>query len=156
MSTLVQRMPLDGLLPDSGLAKAASALAASMVMVDPRLVLGLIWIVFFNAIATVWYAHTTDGSKIDALYWLTVRIGVYALVMPTFIILGNMLNLDLIHRAAMGGAAGWEAAITAKLCTHISPRWRPLYESLRNLIDDNTPLEIDDDEVADAIEEERP
>lgn len=143
-------------MPDSSLAKGASALAASLLMVEPALVWGLGAVVLLNALASVWYASRTDHrTATTVLRWLVLRIGVYCLVMPSVILLSNIVGVDMLRRIAFGGAAGWEVAVTMGICARISPRFRPIYEGVVGYLDNHTPLEVTEDGVGDAIDRDR-
>ena len=141
------------IMPDSTLSKGASALAASLLMVEPELVWGLIAVVILNALASLWYAiRTEDRTAVTMVRWLILRIGVYLLVMPSMLILSRIVGAPLLERIAFGAAAGWEVAVTLGLCARLSPRFRPIYEAVVQAIDEHTPADLDDDDVSDAID----
>lgn len=144
------------IMPDSTLSKGASALAASLLMVEPELVWGLIAVVILNAIASLWYAiRTDDRTAVTVVRWLILRIGVYLLVMPSMLILSRIVGARLLERIAFGAAAGWEVAVTLGVCARLSPRFRPVYEAAVTAIDEHTPADLDEDDVTDAIDRDR-
>jgi UPF0716 family protein affecting phage T7 exclusion len=144
------------IMPDSTLSKGASALAASLLMVEPELVWGLIAVVILNAIASLWYAiRTDDRTALTVVRWLILRVGVYLLVMPSVLILSTIVGVDLLQRIAFGAAAGWEVAVTMGLCARLSPRFRPVYEAVVTAIDEHTPADLTEDDVTDAIDRDR-
>jgi hypothetical protein len=141
------------MMPDSAPAKGASAVAASLLMVQPELVWGLVAVVVLNAISSLWYAlHTDQRTATMVLYWLGLRIGVYLLVLPGLIIFSNMLGVDVLKRLVFGAAAGWEVAVTMGLGARISPRFRPIYERAMDALDKHTPLDLDSSEVGSLID----
>ena len=140
-------------MPDSTLSKGASALAASLLMVEPELVWGLIAVVLLNAIASLWYGiRSDDRTALTVVRWLILRIGVYLLVMPSVVILSRILGVEMIQRTAFAAAAGWEVAVTLGLGARLSPRFRPVYETVVKAIDENTPADLTEDDVTDAID----
>jgi len=99
MRTLVRTREI---MPDSPLAKGASAVAASLLMVEPRLVWGLAAVVLINGIASLWWASRTDArTATTVLRWLVLRVGVYSLVMPSVIVLSNLIGFDMLRRIAV-------------------------------------------------------
>jgi len=141
------------IMPDSTLAKGASALAASLLMVEPALVWGLAAVVVLNAVASLWYAHYTDvRTAVTVIRWLVLRLGVYALVMPSVILLSNILGLGMLRRIVFGGAAGWEVAVTMGICARLSPRFRPIFDWAMQVLDRHTPMDMNKGDVGDAID----
>jgi len=141
------------IMPDTALAKGASALAASLLMVEPRLVWGLGAVIVLNAVASIWYARRADDrTSVTVIRWLILRCGVYALVLPSVVLLSNIVGVDMLRRIVFGGAAGWEVAVTMGIGARISPRFRPVYEQVQEAISENTPLDIEEDDVSDAID----
>jgi len=141
------------IMPDTTLAKGASAVAASLLMVEPELVWGLAAVVLLNGITSLWYAMRTDHrTATTVLRWLVLRLGVYALVMPSVIILSHLMEADMLRRIAFGAAAGWEVAVTMGIAARISPRFRPIYEATIKALDRYTPFEVSTEEVTDSID----
>ena len=150
MQTLVRTREI---MPDTTLAKGASAVAASLLMVEPRLVWGLGAVVALNAVASIWYAcRHDDRTAATVIRWMMLRCGVYSLVLPSVIVLSNIVSVDMLRRIVFGGAAGWEVAVTMGIGARISPRFRPIYEQVHAAIDQYTPFDIDEDDVSDAID----
>jgi len=144
------------IMPDTTLAKGASAVAASLLVVEPELVWGLAAVIIFNAVASIWYAARTDGRTArTVIRWLIIRIGVYLLVMPSVILFSNIVSVDLLRRIAFGGAAGWECAVTMGICARISPRFRPVYEQVVSTVDEHTPVDVTEDNIDDAIDRDK-
>jgi len=141
------------IMPDTTLAKGASAVAASLLMVEPELVWGLAAVVLLNAITSLWYAMRTDTrTATTVLRWLVLRLGVYALVMPSVIILSNLTEVDMLRRIAFGGAAGWEVAVTMGIAARISPRFLPVYERFVEYFDEHSPFDVTKEDVDETID----
>ncbi len=141
------------LMPDSSLAKGASAVAGSLLLVEPELVWGLAAVVLMNAVASLWYAVRIDDRTASmVLYWLVVRVGVYLLVMPSIIIFSNVVDVEVLRRLVFGAAAGWEVAVTIGLGARISPRFRPIFESIVDTINEHTPLDLEKSQIGSLID----
>jgi hypothetical protein len=74
--------------------------------------------------------------------------------MPSVLILSTIVGVDLLQRIAFGAAAGWEVAVTLGLGARLSPRFRPIYETVVQAIDEHTPADLTEDDVTDAIDRE--
>lgn len=141
------------LMPDSSLAKGASAVAGSLLLVEPELVWGLAAVVLMNAVASLWYAvRIDDRTAAMVMYWLVVRIGVYLLVMPSIIIFSNVVDVEVLRRLVFGAAAGWEVAVTIGLGARISPRFRPIFESVVDTLNEHTPMDLEKSQIGSLID----
>jgi hypothetical protein len=106
-----------------------------------------------------WPASGTPKTDIrtahTVLRWLMLRVGVYALVMPSVVLLSNIVGVDVLRRVAFGAAAGWEVAVTLGICARISPRFRPVYEGLVQALDKWVPFDVTERGVDDAIDRDQ-
>ena len=142
------------LLPSSPIAKAVSAAAGGLLMVEPELVFGLAVVVGLNAMMSVLYSFRTDSQTAAlVLYWLVMRVLVYIITLTGIIILSNMMSVDVLRRLVFGGAAGWEVAVTMGLGARISPQFAPIYHRVMKSIDEHTPLDATVDDVNTTIDD---
>lgn len=143
------------LLPSSPIAKAVSAVAGGLLMVEPELVLGLGLVVALNAMMSVWYSFRTDDRTASlVLYWLVLRVLVYIITLMAIVTLSHMVQVDMIRRLAFGAIAGWEVAVTLGLGARISPQFAPIYKRLMATIDEHTPLDATVSDVDASIDDD--
>lgn len=136
------------MLPESALAKAISAMLASLLMVEPELIWGLVMIIALNAVASLWYTVYSDERTVGlVLRWLVTRIMVYVVTIMSVVVLSHMTGIDVLRQIAIAGVAGWEVAVSFALGARISPDFRPLYMQMVEVLDEHTPLEIDTSDI---------
>ena len=136
------------MLPESALAKSIAAVLASLLMVEPELVWGLVVIIVLNAMVSLWYTVYSDERTVGlVLRWLVTRMMVYVVTIMSVVVLSNMTGIDIIRRIAIAGVAGWEVAVSFALGARISPAFRPVYTQLVQVLDEHTPFEIDTDDL---------
>lgn len=136
------------MLPESALAKAISAMLASLLMVEPELIWGLVIIIALNAVVSLWYTVVDDERTVGlVLRWLVTRIMVYVVTIMSVVVLSHMTGIDVLRQIAIAGVAGWEVAVSFALGARISPDFRPLYVQMVEVLDEHTPLEIDTTDI---------